>query len=266
VKLDEEQRGPEVIVPTLRDQPTPDQSRRTLLLGLQDIQGYDDSHLAHYDAYLAALTGATQDYYDASIFSTGLGSPLLDLLNARYVIVPLNGDTRRFFNDGLCGRPGQNPRKRGGLSTGVDRAHCARSCPRRRCRPPTHCLRFGGCQAYRPTGGASTLVEVPADSSPDQAVVLENEANRLEVRTSTSAAGLLVLSEIYYLAWKAYVDGQPVHPYVADGALRDVAVPVGEHTVELRFESDTLRIGMLLSGAATVLLAVLAWRGVAEHD
>jgi len=44
---------------------------------------------------------------------------------------------------------------------------------------------------------------------------------------------------------------------VADGALRAVAVPPGEHTVELRFESDTLALGMLISSIAVVLLALL---------
>jgi uncharacterized membrane protein YfhO len=70
------------------------------------------------------------------------------------------------------------------------------------------------------------------------------------------------MSEIYYPAWKAYVDGQPVPLYVADGVLRAVAVPAGEHAVEMRFESDTLRVGMLVSGAAGVVLAVLLLVGV----
>ena len=41
----------------------------------------------------------------------------------------------------------------------------------------------------------------------------------------------MVLSEVYYPSWKAYVDGYPTHLYVADGALRAVAVPPGDHIV-----------------------------------
>jgi len=44
---------------------------------------------------------------------------------------------------------------------------------------------------------------------------------------------------------------------VADGALRAVAVPPGEHTVELRFESDTLALGIFISSLAVLLLALL---------
>jgi uncharacterized membrane protein YfhO len=59
---------------------------------------------------------------------------------------------------------------------------------------------------------------------------------------------------MYYPAWKAYVDGEPAQIYVADGALRAVAVPAGQHSVELRFESDTLALGIAISCAAALLL------------
>jgi uncharacterized membrane protein YfhO len=87
--------------------------------------------------------------------------------------------------------------------------------------------------------------------------VTDYEADRLAIHTSTAAPGLLVLSEIYYPSWKAFVDGSAAHLYVADGALRGVAVPSGDHTVELRFESDTLALGILISSIAGVLLALL---------
>ena len=53
------------------------------------------------------------------------------------------------------------------------------------------------------------------------------------------------------------MDGQPVHLYVADGALRALVVPAGEHSVELRFESATLVAGSAISVGAIVLLATL---------
>ena len=67
-------------------------NNHALPLGLSDIQGYDASHLRRYDSFLAALNGQTQDYHNAEVFPRGLSSPLLDLLNARYVIVPALSD------------------------------------------------------------------------------------------------------------------------------------------------------------------------------
>ena len=72
------------------------------------------------------------------------------------------------------------------------------------------------------------------------------------------APGLLVLSDVYYPAWKAYVDGRPVPIRLADGLLDSVPVPAGEHTVELRYESWTLWVGIATSLVACAALIALA--------
>jgi hypothetical protein len=237
-------------------------NNRALPLGLQDVQGYDASHLRRYDEFLAALNGQTQDYHDASIFSSGLSSPLLNLLNARYVVIPAGADVRdataldRFpttvYEDSYV-RILENP-------AAFPRAwivHAAQVAPDGG--DSVHRIAEGSVDARRIAllEEAPPSLELPSDPALDQARVLTYEADRISIRTSTGAAGMLVLSEPYYPAWKAYVDGQPVPLFVADGALRAVPVPFGEHMVELRFESETLRVGLLISGVATVLLATL---------
>jgi hypothetical protein len=57
-------------------------------LGLQSIQGYNAVHLARYDEYIGALNGRSQGYHDTDVVPQGLDSPLLDLLNVRYVVGP----------------------------------------------------------------------------------------------------------------------------------------------------------------------------------
>jgi hypothetical protein len=234
-------------------------------LDLQDTQGYDASHLRRYDAFLAALNGKAQNYHDATIFSDGLRSPLFDLLNARYVLVPARPSTvddgpQRLSNtvyaDGrvrILENPSAFPRAwivhaAEQVAPGGDEAFLAiasgRVDPRRTAlleeTPPE--------------------LEVPEDTSREQALVVTYEANRISVRTSTPSAGLLMLSEIYYPAWRAYVDGHTAPLDVADGALRAVPIPAGEHTVELRFESDTLRVGLLISVVAALFLVGVACR------
>ena len=230
-------------------------------LRLQDIQGYDASHLRRYDGFLAALNGQTQNYHDATIFSTGLSSPLLDLLNARYLLVPAHLDA----DDGGLMR----------LSTPVYEDADVKILENVSALPRAWIVH--AAEQVAPGGRESTLaiasgrvdarrtalleepppaLDAPADASHDQALVVTYDANRIALRTSTTAPGLLVLSEIYYPAWRAYVDNQAERLYVADGALRAVPIPVGEHTVELRFESDTLRIGILISCIALVLLVL----------
>ena len=239
-------------------------NNHALPLGLQDVQGYDASHLRRYDAYLTALNGQTQNYHDAVVFAAGLSSPLLDLLNARYIAVPVHVDEldaaalERFpqtvYADSSV-RILENPHA-------FPRAWIVHAAVQ---------VAPGGAASLAAIADGSVdarrtalleepppVLVLPADSTQDQARLTTDEPNRLDVRTTTAAAGLLMVSEIYYPAWQAYVDGQQVPLYVADGALRAVAVPSGEHTVELRFESETLRTGLLISSAAAGLL-VLLW-------
>ena len=57
----------------------------------------------------------------------------------------------------------------------------------------------------------------------------------MELESITRAPGLLVLGEVYYPAWKAYVDGESAPVYLTDHLFRSVRIPAGEHTVELHY-------------------------------
>jgi hypothetical protein len=92
----------------------------------------------------------------------------------------------------------------------------------------------------------------------DLAIVTVDGPDHLSVSTASDAAGVLVLSEIDYPAWKASIDGQPANVLVADATLRAVPVPAGVHTVELEFESRSLWLGSVISGLAVGVLALVA--------
>jgi hypothetical protein len=241
-------------------------NNRALPLGLQDVQGYDASHLRRYDSWLAVLNGQSQDYHNAEVFPRGLSSPLLDLLNARYVIVPAQSAAvdspalERFpdivYQDRQV-RILENPSafKRAWIvhaaTQGDPESHTALTA-----------IAGGQVDAHKTAllEEVPPALEVPSDPTLDQAVVTSYEVDRVGLRTSTTTPGLVVLSEIYYPAWHAYVDGKATHLYVADGALRAVAVPAGEHSIELRLESRALAVGILISSAAVFLLAILLVR------
>jgi uncharacterized membrane protein YfhO len=83
----------------------------------------------------------------------------------------------------------------------------------------------------------------------------------LRINVAGSAVAYEFISEAYYPAWRAYIDGRPVPLYVADHVLRAVPVPAGEHTVELRYESSSLRIGLAISVISYLALIALAVAG-----
>ncbi len=97
-------------------------------------------------------------------------------------------------------------------------------------------------------------VAPPSNPALEEATVTHQEPDKLRVTVRTDAAGLLVLSETVDPAWQAEVDGTPAPILTADHLLRAVPVPAGEHTVELRYESTTLKVGTAIS--------LLAYTGV----
>ncbi len=66
---------------------------------------------------------------------------------------------------------------------------------------------------------------------------------------------MLFFSEIYYPAWRAYLDGKPVTLYRAFTTLRAVEIPAGTHTITLRFESNAFASGSRIT-ILTLLLSL----------
>jgi hypothetical protein len=93
-------------------------------------------------------------------------------------------------------------------------------------------------------------------------------AGHLSVRVDTPARGILVLSELYYPGWQAWLDGQEVPIRRANTLLRAVEVPAGTHLVEMRFRPLSVYLGTLLSlltGALVLsytIWALAPWRRV----
>ena len=79
----------------------------------------------------------------------------------------------------------------------------------------------------------------------------------MSIATQTTAPGLLVVSEIYESGWRAYVDGEEVEILPTDHALRGIPIPSGEHTVEMQYDPLSLRLGLWISGIATIVMVVI---------
>jgi hypothetical protein len=241
-----------------------------MLLGLQSIQGYNPTHISRYDEFTTRLNGSGQGYHFIDLYEDGLDSSLLDLLNARYIIVPAHpspedpASSQRFkqFESTHPTVYEDDQTKVLENQQALPRAWIVHSA--RQVGSGKEALDLLSSGEVNPKETAlleeepSQQMSQPDDASAEQAEVAEYEANRIKLHTSTQAPGLLMLSEVYYPSWKAYVDGQPAEVQVADQLLRSVEIPAGEHTVELRYESWTLWAGVVISLVAYVGLVGLA--------
>ena len=91
--------------------------------------------------------------------------------------------------------------------------------------------------------GLADMSPVPAGA----ARIVEYRPNRVCIETDTAVRQFLVLSDVNYPGWRAYVDGHATPVLPTNGVFRGVSVPKGIHTVEFRFSPNRLRIGIALS-------------------
>ena len=103
-----------------------------------------------------------------------------------------------------------------------------------------------------------TLVKaVPSDSTATIELV-SYEPNYLKYEVNSDKGGTIVFSEIYYPGWQSSIDGEEAPHGRANYILRAMNVPAGKHVVEFKFDPDSLHVTETIAFIALGLLALLA--------
>jgi hypothetical protein len=79
----------------------------------------------------------------------------------------------------------------------------------------------------------------------------------VQVKTVASQNGFLILADSWYPEWKVTVDGEQAILYRANGWMRGVEIPSGEHTVVFSYSSRNVVTGGIVSLAAALLVLLL---------
>lgn len=251
------------------------QNSRAMRLRLETTQGYNPQQPLVYQEFMHTLNRGEQDYHYANLLYTGVNSPLLDLLNVRYIVVDRNiledrddhvalAQTRtevyRDENVIIYESPTAQPRV--WMVYDVRRGHKQGGLV-----PLANGDVDGAEVAY--VRGELPTVFVPPDGPELELTMSDWSPDSRTVAVSHSGEGLLVVSEVYSENWKATVDGEEVDVLQTDHALLGIAVGPGEHTIHLRYEPDSLTRGLWISGlTGTCSIAVLgyaAWAGVTRR-
>ncbi len=150
---------------------------------------------------------------------------------------------------------------------------------------PTYFPRVWICGSYRRVNDETEILSTLHDPGFDHAneVILEEKPdfvepgfhskgncnarivswnlNRIVTEVSADKPAIVVLSEIYYPAWKAEVDGKSAKLLRADYALRAVAVPPGKHTVVCKYDDEAFRKGLIISVISLIAaFGIIAWK------
>ena len=84
------------------------------------------------------------------------------------------------------------------------------------------------------------------------------QPNYLKYEVNSEKGGTVVFSEIYYPGWQSAIDGEEVAHGRANYILRAMNVPAGKHVVEFKFDPKSLHTTETIAFIALGLLAVLA--------
>jgi uncharacterized membrane protein YfhO len=63
------------------------------------------------------------------------------------------------------------------------------------------------------------------------AQILTYTPNTISLKTTNNGEGFLILTDIYYPTWHAYIDGKETKIYITDFTFRGIKVPAGNHKV-----------------------------------
>jgi hypothetical protein len=88
------------------------------------------------------------------------------------------------------------------------------------------------------------------------------EPNALTYEVESEQGGVVVFSEIYYPGWQATIDGEPAELARANYVLRAMEMPAGQHTVVMTFDPQSIHTTEHIAFGALALLALAVLAGL----
>ena len=175
--------------------------------------------------------------------------PVLNMLNAKYFIVPLQ-DNKTV--------PIQNPYVLGNAWF-VDKLNFVNNANQE--------LEALGKLNFRHEAVAdarfkAVLGEATPQDSTSVVKLTAYAPNQLTYEVKSATGGVMVFSEIYYPEWTATVDGKPVEIGRADYVLRALKMDKGQHQVVLTFDPKSVKQTETVAYAAYVVLLLVVLFGL----
>jgi hypothetical protein len=184
-----------------------------------------------------------------------LDSPIVDLMNVRYIITRLEDVPRleaipKFRH--IASLPGNELFENEAVFPRFFLVHQAREV---KSLEDARDLILRHQVDLRQTAIVDQPMELASGGGSDEVKALKYDPSSIELSTQASRGSLLVLSETNYPGWKAWLDDRPTEIYSTDIALRGVIVPAGVHRVRMEFRPLILPISLGISLATAILLA-----------
>ena len=237
---------------------------------LHDVRGYDSIIPRQYTDYMGLIYAQTELQYNriAPIYTDhrqALDSPLLDLLNVKYVLTTqeiespkytlvYDGEVRVYRNEGCMPRAFSLPV--GCAVVADDVAEALRTYDPRR----WVILEGQGAKLKRQTSNVK-----PETCNLQPATVTSYIPNEVFIDVELEEPSFLVLADSYFPGWKAFRrpqgtgedEEQELEIHRADGNFRAVYLPAGQWTVRFKYTPMSFKLGLFVSFMAGLILILL---------
>jgi hypothetical protein len=200
-----------------------------IIYEIQEINGYNPIILDSYDDFLKCIHN----------LSDNQNHPILDLLNVKYILTltKLNNSGFKliFDNNHTYIYENMNVLPRAFVIYNVS------------VKSKNDIINELKNESFNPTN--ALLINKNIDNLPqsnktyEPVEISKYSPNEIILQTNTTEPGFLVLSEVYYPDWKAYVDGEQKEVYRAYNALRAIKLDEGLHTIKFACYSSSLNTG-----------------------
>ncbi len=217
------------------------------------IGGYHAAKLRRYQEMIEyhiapemgkVYEGISQDNQQIAIVENDSLFPVLNMLNAKWFILPMQqGKTHPVLNPNAFGN--------GWFVDKVTYADDANAEIDLVGKLPLR------SEAVADSKFADILGESQVQDSLSSVRLTDYAPNHLAYDVNSTTGGIIVFSEIYYPGWTCTVDGQPVEIGRANYILRAINVGPGNHKVEMSFHPATLTATETVAWAAYAVLLIV---------
>lgn len=105
-------------------------------------------------------------------------------------------------------------------------------------------------------GGAPSFPSAPTRQTRGKARIVNYGINEVILNVETARPSLVVLTDIYYPGWQAFVDGAKRPIWRANSLFRAVEIGPGEHTITFKYRPASLYWGLTVSLVTLALIVV----------
>jgi O-antigen/teichoic acid export membrane protein len=235
---------------------------------LHDVRGYDSIIPKQYTDYMGLIYAQTELQFNriAPIYTDhrqALDSPLLDLLNVKYVLTTQEIESPKYTL----------------VYDGEVRVYRNEGCMPRAFSLPASCTVIvddvaGALRTYDPRQyvvleqqavSSKQQGETPAPCSLLPAIITSYTPNQVFIDVELEESSFLVLADSYFPGWKAFRrpqgagedKEQELEIYRADGNFRAVSLPAGRWTVRFKYTPMSFKLGLFVSFVAGLILILL---------